>query len=127
MFGLGFWEILVIALVVIVFVPPRKLPDFFYRLGSLYGELRAINRNVRRTMRSIERDVNNAESSERSPNDKTGDVVPASSENDRPANDRTHADAVEHAESAKEPDAAEEPGPGEHHGQMERRSSADRR
>ena len=127
MFGLGFWEILVIALVVIVFVPPRQLPNFFYRLGSLYGELRAINRNVRRTMRSIERDVNTAESGERKPSDKTGDAGPASSENDRPANDRTHADAVEHAESAKAPDAAEEPGPGEHHGQMERPSSADRR
>ena len=100
MFGLGFWEILVIALVVIIFVPPRKLPNFFYRLGSIYGELRAMNRNVRRVMRSIERDVNDAETRERKPDDGRSGTEPALPGDYWQENDRTHPAAAEAAKSA---------------------------
>ncbi len=99
MFGLGFWEILMIALVVIIFVPPRKLPNFFYRLGSIYGELRAMNRNVRRVMRSIERDLNDAETRERKPDAGRADTGAASPGDYRQENDRTPPAAAETAEA----------------------------
>jgi Tat protein translocase TatB subunit len=38
MFGIGFSEILIIALVVIVFVRPDDLPAFIRKLGRLYGQ-----------------------------------------------------------------------------------------
>ena len=57
MFGLGFWEILMIALVIIVFVPPKDMPKVFSRIGKVYGEIRSFNRSVRNTMRTLELDV----------------------------------------------------------------------
>jgi sec-independent protein translocase protein TatB len=38
MFGIGFSEIVIIVLVVIVFVRPADLPAFMRKLGKLYGE-----------------------------------------------------------------------------------------
>ena len=38
MFGIGFSEIVIIALVVIVFVRPSDLPAFVRKLGRLYGQ-----------------------------------------------------------------------------------------
>ena len=38
MFGIGFSEIVIIALVVIVFVRPADLPAFVGKLGRLYGQ-----------------------------------------------------------------------------------------
>ena len=38
MFGIGFSEIVIIALVVIVFVRPADLPAFVRKLGRLYGQ-----------------------------------------------------------------------------------------
>ena len=57
MFGLGFWEILMIALVVIVFVPPKDMPKVFSKIGQVYGEMRSFNRSVRNTMRTLELDA----------------------------------------------------------------------
>ena len=37
MFGLGFWEICLVALVVILFVKPEDLPVFFRKMGKFYG------------------------------------------------------------------------------------------
>lgn len=101
MFGLGFWEILMIALVVIVFVPPRQLPKFFYRIGSIYGELRAINRNVRRTMRAIERDINDAEAREAAGSGEKPEAATVSGEADGETASSGAAD-----DSGGEPDSA---------------------
>lgn len=57
MFGLGFWEIAIIAVAVVIFVQPKDLPGLFFRIGRLYGQLQAFNRSVRSTMRTIEADV----------------------------------------------------------------------
>ncbi|MGM0674479.1 MAG: Sec-independent protein translocase subunit TatA/TatB [Spirochaetota bacterium] len=61
MFGLGFWELVILAVAVLVFVPPRRLPAVFYKIGRIYGEIRAFNRNIRATMRSIEREAEQRE------------------------------------------------------------------
>ena len=57
MFGLGFFEILVIFLVVIVFVNPKDLPKLFRRIGRLVRQLRDIRDSSVRYMRRIEREV----------------------------------------------------------------------
>lgn len=54
MFGLGFWELALIVLAVIVFVKPKDLPGLFFKIGRMYGELQGLTRSVRGMMRSIE-------------------------------------------------------------------------
>lgn len=39
MFSLGLSEILIILLVMIVFIKPEELPEFFRKAGRLFGEL----------------------------------------------------------------------------------------
>ncbi len=38
--GIGFSELIVIALVLIIFIRPDDLPAFFRKLGKLYAELK---------------------------------------------------------------------------------------
>ena len=67
MFGLGFVEILVILLVAIVFINPRDLPKLFRRLGRLVGQLRDIRDSSVRYMRRIEREIEEEDRKENTP------------------------------------------------------------
>lgn len=57
MFGLGFFEILIIFLVVIIFINPKDLPKLFRRLGRLVRQLRDIRDSSMQYMRKIEREI----------------------------------------------------------------------
>ena len=57
MFGLGFFEILIIFLVVIIFVNPKDLPKVFRRLGRVVRQLRDIRDSSVQYMRKIEREI----------------------------------------------------------------------
>jgi Tat protein translocase TatB subunit len=57
MFGLGFFEILIIFLVAIVFINPKDLPKVFRRLGRLVRQLRDIRDSSVQYMRKIEREI----------------------------------------------------------------------
>jgi Sec-independent protein translocase protein TatA len=57
MFGLGFFEILIIFLVMIVFINPKDLPKVFGRLGRLVRQLRDIRDSSVRYMRKIEKEL----------------------------------------------------------------------
>jgi len=57
MFGLGFFEILVVFLVVIIFINPKDLPKVFRRLGRLVRQLRDIRDTSVQYMRKIEREI----------------------------------------------------------------------
>jgi sec-independent protein translocase protein TatB len=57
MFGLGFFEILIIFLVVIVFINPKDLPKVFRRLGRLVRQLRDIRDSSVQYMRKIEKEL----------------------------------------------------------------------
>ena len=46
-FGIGFWELVVIALVGFIVMDPKDLPAFFRRAGDTYRELVEINRRTR--------------------------------------------------------------------------------
>ncbi len=57
MFGLGFFEILIIFLVAIIFINPKDLPKVFRRLGRLVQQLRDIRDSSARYMKRIEREI----------------------------------------------------------------------
>lgn len=49
MLGLGFGEILVIAVVLLVVVGPERLPEFMRTAGKMYGQVRRASDDLRRT------------------------------------------------------------------------------
>ncbi len=57
MFGLGFIEILVIFLAVIVFVNPKDLPTFFRKLGRVYGQIKDLRNKSVEYLQEIEREI----------------------------------------------------------------------
>jgi len=57
LFGLGFFEILIIFLVAIIFINPKDLPKVFRRLGRLVQQLRDIRDSSVRYMKRIEREI----------------------------------------------------------------------
>ena len=57
MFGLGFIEILVIFLAVIVFVNPKDLPAFFRKLGRVYGQIKDFRNKSVGYFQEIERQI----------------------------------------------------------------------
>jgi Tat protein translocase TatB subunit len=57
LFGLGFFEILIIFLVAIIFINPKDLPKVFRRLGRLVQQLRDIRDSSARYMKRIEREI----------------------------------------------------------------------
>ncbi|MBA7568595.1 Sec-independent protein translocase protein TatB [subsurface metagenome] len=63
MFGLGFFEILIIFLVVIIFINPKDLPKVFRRLGRLVRQLRDIRDSSVQYMKKIEREIEEEERS----------------------------------------------------------------
>ncbi len=62
MFGLGFWEIMVILLVVVVFIRPKDLPSFIRNLGRIYRRIIDFNRDLTDMAREIESEVRQSES-----------------------------------------------------------------
>ena len=70
MFGLGFFEILIIFLVAIIFINPKDLPKVFRRLGRLVQQLRDLRDSSARYMRKIEREI---EEEDRSSAEETDD------------------------------------------------------
>ena len=47
MFGIGGSEFILIALVLLIFVGPKHLPEMLRKFGKLMGELRAASRDLR--------------------------------------------------------------------------------
>jgi Sec-independent protein translocase protein TatA len=68
MFGIGFPELVVIFLVVIIFIRPDDLPAFFRKLGALYGKAKRAYDEVAEMKDDFVRAVNEAASLE----DKSG-------------------------------------------------------
>ncbi len=47
MFGINFWEFIIILLAVIVFVRPEEMPAFFRKVGRYYAQLQHYIRRLR--------------------------------------------------------------------------------
>ncbi|MHB0898051.1 MAG: Sec-independent protein translocase subunit TatA/TatB [Spirochaetales bacterium] len=46
MFGIGFSELAIIALVLIVMIRPNDMPAFFRKMGRLYGQIKSAYKEV---------------------------------------------------------------------------------
>ena len=61
MFGIGWTEFVVIALVLLIFVGPKQLPGMLKKVGQVIGELKYASRELRQQVteevREIQRDV----------------------------------------------------------------------
>jgi Sec-independent protein translocase protein TatA len=57
MFGLGFWEMVVIGIVVLIFIQPRDLPAFFRKAGRLAGQIRSAYDMFMKHVRDMENEV----------------------------------------------------------------------
>jgi Sec-independent protein translocase protein TatA len=68
-FGLGFVEILIIFLVLIIFINPKDLPKVFRRLGRLVRQLRDIRDSSLRYMRRVEREIEEEKGEEKDDGD----------------------------------------------------------
>ena len=50
MFGLGFWELVVIAVVALLFIGPDKMPNFFRALGRATREFQRASKELRENL-----------------------------------------------------------------------------
>ena len=71
MFGLGFVEILIIFLALIIFINPKDLPKVFRRLGRLVRQLRDIRDSSVRYMKRIEREMEEEDRKQRRSEEET--------------------------------------------------------
>ena len=60
MFGIGFSEIVVILLVMIIFIRPEDLPKTLRSLGRLYGKLRLIYKEIMDSRAEIMKEIEKA-------------------------------------------------------------------
>jgi sec-independent protein translocase protein TatB len=57
MFGIGFFELVVIAVVALVFIGPKRLPDFMKQAGKIFVQVRRTANDVRSTFDQVVRDA----------------------------------------------------------------------
>lgn len=57
MFGIGFFELLVIAVFALIFVGPKKLPDVMRQAGKFFVQIRRTTNDVRSTFEQVVRDA----------------------------------------------------------------------
>lgn len=57
MFGIGFFELIIIAVVALVFVGPKRLPDLMRQAGRFFVQVRRASHDVRSTFDGIVRDA----------------------------------------------------------------------
>ena len=60
MFGIGFSEIVVILLVMIIFIRPEDLPKTLRSLGRLYGKLKLIYKEIMDSRAEIMKEIEKA-------------------------------------------------------------------
>lgn len=57
MFGIGFMELVVVAVVVLMFVGPRRLPDLMRQFGRLFVRVRRMSTEVKSTFDNVIREA----------------------------------------------------------------------
>ena len=60
MFGIGFGEILIVLIVIIIFVRPDDLPKFLYSAGRFYGKVKKMYKEIMEVKDSIIDEVDKA-------------------------------------------------------------------
>ncbi len=54
MFGIGFWETIIIIIVIILMVKPEEIPQFMRTVGRIIGEIRKIYEDFIFYIKSLE-------------------------------------------------------------------------
>jgi sec-independent protein translocase protein TatB len=62
-FGIGFFELLIIFLVVILFVNPKDLPKLFRKLGRFMRQIRDLKDSSVQYLKKVEREIEEADGS----------------------------------------------------------------
>lgn len=57
MFGIGFFEAVIIGIVALVFVGPKRLPEVARQLGRFFVQIRRATTDVRQTVDTVIRDA----------------------------------------------------------------------
>ena len=57
MFRLGFWEVVTILVVIVVFVRPQDLPRFARNAGKVYAKIRAFYRDLSSLPERVEDEI----------------------------------------------------------------------
>ena len=57
MFGIGFMELVVLAVVVLLFVGPRRLPDLMRQFGRVFVRVRRMSAEVKSTFDNVIREA----------------------------------------------------------------------
>jgi sec-independent protein translocase protein TatB len=57
MFGIGFFELVIIAIVALIFVGPKKLPEFMKTAGKFFVQVRRTAGDVRSTFDQVVREA----------------------------------------------------------------------
>ena len=57
MFGIGFMELVVVAVVVLMFVGPRRLPDLMRQFGRVFVRVRRMSSEVKATFDNVIREA----------------------------------------------------------------------
>ena len=57
MFGIGWTEVIIIALVLLIFVGPKNLPPLFHKAGTLMREFKSASRELRNQLDIEVRDL----------------------------------------------------------------------
>lgn len=57
MFGIGFFELVVIAVVALIFIGPQRLPEFMKQAGRIFVQVRRTANDVRSTFDHVIRDA----------------------------------------------------------------------
>jgi len=57
MFGIGFFELILIAVVVLIFVGPKKLPELMQQVGRAFVHVRRTTTEVRTSLDTVIRDA----------------------------------------------------------------------
>ncbi len=57
MFGIGFWETIVIILIILIVIKPDDLPKFFHKMGKIIGEIRHSYDIFMDTIRNLDEEI----------------------------------------------------------------------
>lgn len=47
MFGIGFWEIMLVGLIAFIVIKPQQLPEASYRVGKLFQKVKQIAHEIK--------------------------------------------------------------------------------
>lgn len=112
MFGIGWTEFVLVALVLLIFVGPKHLPDMLKKFGRIMGELRAASRELRNQLDVEMRDLESPSKIMRDVASDISEAIPSPYDSVSRAEKALQKEAREIAETVRaEPEATAETEP----------------